>query len=437
MGASKVIDAFVAYQFIKLLSTPWKETEAYKLGIIDEKGKILKKSRQLKTREEKAAYTMIHRLVWNVKRLLDKLPAGQTRIGSFSTALWMLRESTEIQYGSDFHLAYQTFLTYINEYHDYNLEELLEESNTPKTLSRGHYYLKFDVDGPGRGSRAGDKIIIKKDQKADEVFAGRPIFMVKNQRTGEMIFVGYDDLQIGVIKEDFVDYFRSIRGSSHLVGVYKNPSPRDFRDIMNDARTYSGTVRFMGNSKELYAWDGYEHLHDEMRKQLKLSKHALDYYGVFTMKKDGTIDKVDYLFDGHGNAILGKSSYNQYMNESYDIDYIIEPSSRDLRKLSKGKDGFEVRFMGNDKTCIFWKSYDATHDQMQRKAKIDSDFYGSGLLNNSGKLQAIQSITWKPYMGGIHEQSKNEFLKYVRTKSPYLLADNIQFLDFDDDDFYD
>ena len=35
----RAIDLFVTYRFIKLLVTPFKETDAYKLGIIDEKGK--------------------------------------------------------------------------------------------------------------------------------------------------------------------------------------------------------------------------------------------------------------------------------------------------------------------------------------------------------------------------------------------------------------
>ena len=41
------VDYYLAYQFIKKLTTPFKDTEAYKLGIIDEKGKVLKKRSSL------------------------------------------------------------------------------------------------------------------------------------------------------------------------------------------------------------------------------------------------------------------------------------------------------------------------------------------------------------------------------------------------------
>ena len=37
------LDIFVAYKFIKILTTPFKKTDAYKLGIIDDEGKVLKK----------------------------------------------------------------------------------------------------------------------------------------------------------------------------------------------------------------------------------------------------------------------------------------------------------------------------------------------------------------------------------------------------------
>ena len=89
------VDIYVAYKFIKILSTPWKKTDAYKLGIIDDDGKVLIKKKDLETREQKKAYTIFHRLIWNVKRLLDKLPAGKTRVGSFAAALWMLKEYAE------------------------------------------------------------------------------------------------------------------------------------------------------------------------------------------------------------------------------------------------------------------------------------------------------------------------------------------------------
>ena len=89
---SRSADLFYAFRFLKLLVTPWESMEAYKLGIIDKDGKVIKKTRT--TSEEKAAYTVFHRLVFNIKRLLSRLPFGKTKIASWATALFLIKEET-------------------------------------------------------------------------------------------------------------------------------------------------------------------------------------------------------------------------------------------------------------------------------------------------------------------------------------------------------
>ena len=91
---SRTADLFYAYRFIKLLVTPWEKTEAFELGIIDAEGKVVKRTSQLTTTEEKSAYTVFHRLVFNIKRLLNKLPFGQTKLASWATALYLIKEET-------------------------------------------------------------------------------------------------------------------------------------------------------------------------------------------------------------------------------------------------------------------------------------------------------------------------------------------------------
>ena len=74
------LNLFFIYKFLRILTTPWENTDAFKLDIIDGKGKILKKKSKLKTIEEKEAYTMMHRLVWKLKRLMEKVPFGKSRL---------------------------------------------------------------------------------------------------------------------------------------------------------------------------------------------------------------------------------------------------------------------------------------------------------------------------------------------------------------------
>ena len=83
---------YFVYQFLKKLVTPFEKTEAFKLGIIDKDGKILKKRRDLETKEEKAAYNLSDTLVWNLKKIMGKIPFGKSKLASYAAALWLIKE---------------------------------------------------------------------------------------------------------------------------------------------------------------------------------------------------------------------------------------------------------------------------------------------------------------------------------------------------------
>ena len=83
---------YFVYQFLKKLVTPFEKTEAFKLGIIDKKGKILKRRRDLETSDEKSAYNLSDTLVWNLKKILGKVPGGSSKIASYAAALWLIKE---------------------------------------------------------------------------------------------------------------------------------------------------------------------------------------------------------------------------------------------------------------------------------------------------------------------------------------------------------
>ena len=85
------VELFITYKFIKLLVTPWKKTEAYDEGVIDDKGKLLVKG-SAQSSAQKKTYTPFHRLVFNIKRLMEKVPFGRTRIASYAAALYLLKE---------------------------------------------------------------------------------------------------------------------------------------------------------------------------------------------------------------------------------------------------------------------------------------------------------------------------------------------------------
>ena len=88
-------DTVYAARFLRLLTMPWNKTGAFKQGIVDANGKKLKEP---ETSQEKAAYTVFHRLAFNLKRLINKLPGGKGNIASYASALYLLHEETGMEY---------------------------------------------------------------------------------------------------------------------------------------------------------------------------------------------------------------------------------------------------------------------------------------------------------------------------------------------------
>ena len=97
----RVIDALIAYRLVKLLVTPFKKTKAYQLGIIDEKGKVLIKAKDIKKlpynkrAEAKKAYTLLIRFVFNLKRLLAKIGIRGPLGSAAAAAIAFFREEKD------------------------------------------------------------------------------------------------------------------------------------------------------------------------------------------------------------------------------------------------------------------------------------------------------------------------------------------------------
>lgn len=88
---SRATDTFYTFRFLRLLTTPWEKTGAYKAGLISNTGKVIRKP---ETSDEKSVYNYFHRLVFNIKRMLNNLPLGKTTIASYLAALFLLKEHT-------------------------------------------------------------------------------------------------------------------------------------------------------------------------------------------------------------------------------------------------------------------------------------------------------------------------------------------------------
>lgn len=92
---SRFVDAIIVYRILRKLATPFEETDAYKLGIIDAHGNVLRKFNSLTDDKEKDAYTLLDRLVWRIKRIIERVPFEKRKVASFAAALALVKESLE------------------------------------------------------------------------------------------------------------------------------------------------------------------------------------------------------------------------------------------------------------------------------------------------------------------------------------------------------
>ena len=137
---SRAIDLIITYRVVKLLVTPFEKQPAFKAGIIDADGKVLRKFKTVKGSERKH-YTMLHRFVFNLKRILKKVGLG-SRLGSFGVALALLvkEDKTMLQHKD---LIESTVITYLKEQNLYDM--LLNEVREIPEIEQEPYMTCFGM----------------------------------------------------------------------------------------------------------------------------------------------------------------------------------------------------------------------------------------------------------------------------------------------------
>ena len=191
----RAIDSLIVFRFLKLLVTPFKDTKAYELGIIDERGKNLRKARKLNTEEERESYTILHRLVFNIKKLIEKVPGGKTKLGSYAAALFLIKEHTKDKI-EDWDMLEKEFYKYIKD----NVEpyDLDEEIQFTDKLTKGKYKLMNDIytdKDTEASAKIGDIVVAYKDTPPYDQVMGVDIFPVIHEKSQEEIYVTIEDLE--------------------------------------------------------------------------------------------------------------------------------------------------------------------------------------------------------------------------------------------------
>ena len=205
----RAIDLFVTYRFIKLLVTPFEKTDAYKLGIIDKSGNRIippkpkigvwnKKPKPLSTIEEKNAYTILHKLVFNIKKLFAKVPGLRTKLGTYAAALFLLKDTFK-ESVDDPDVFEKEFMKYLKE-QGFEIDDSISEEvvGFGEVLPKGEYVLKQDIlnkEEEELTARKGDVVNAYEDVPPVDTILGVEIFPVVHKKSGSVIYVGLEDLK--------------------------------------------------------------------------------------------------------------------------------------------------------------------------------------------------------------------------------------------------
>ena len=202
----RAIDLFVTYRFLRLLTTPFEKTDAFKLGIIDKNGNRIKKPKstqpavELATSELKNAYTILHKLVFNIKKIFAKVPGLRTKVGTYAAALFLLKDTFK-EHIEDPDMFEKEFIKFLKENNVELDTEISEEViGFGEVLPKGEYVLKSDIlnkEEEELTAKKGDKVVAYDDEPPIDTVLGVEIFPVVHVKTQEKIYVSLEDIKDG------------------------------------------------------------------------------------------------------------------------------------------------------------------------------------------------------------------------------------------------
>ena len=202
----RAIDLFVTYRFLRLLTTPFEKTDAFKLGIIDKDGnrvklpKSTKPAVELATSELKNAYTILHKLVFNIKKIFAKVPGLRTKVGTYAAALFLLKDTFK-EHIEDPDMFEKEFIKFLKENNVELDTEISEEViGFGEVLPKGEYVLKSDIlnkEEEELTAKKGDKVVAYDDEPPIDTVLGVEIFPVVHVKTQEKIYVSLEDIKDG------------------------------------------------------------------------------------------------------------------------------------------------------------------------------------------------------------------------------------------------
>ena len=184
----KLVNTLIVFRIIKMLTTPWEKTDAYKLGLITKDGK--RTDVDLTTTEQQGAMNLLTKLVFNLKRVIEKVPFGKSKFASYAVAIALLKEHTDMTADQAEELCEKVY-SHGKEMGVIDPVQELTESEAVMTLTKGRAY----------------NLRRQLHEQNDTVYPQKAQVLVLAEHSivfGVHLYVGQIDLQRVLVTEDDV-----------------------------------------------------------------------------------------------------------------------------------------------------------------------------------------------------------------------------------------
>ena len=242
---ASIVDLYLVYRILRKLTQPFTDWEAYKLGVIDDKGVILKGPSDRNTMAERDSFSKFDLMILKMKNLLAKVPGGRSTFATYTAALLLIKEEhtlTDDNLQERFELYLKqninplTEETIANNIGDGNIEHQEKNLGTKKKklLRRKKFGVNevFVVDSDTyMNSRFGKKKYVRfemyvgNDEVGEEIrqfgreFPNKPIIL-EDENTGARLCLRYGKSGMFTESFDLVEvYMTETVSKSDLDGV--------------------------------------------------------------------------------------------------------------------------------------------------------------------------------------------------------------------------
>ena len=152
----------------------------------------------LNTTERQSAYTILHKLVFNIKKIFEKVPGLRTKVGTYAAALFLLKDTFK-ESVDDQHMFEKEFMKYLKE-NNIEFDESISEEviGFGEVLPKGDYVLINDIlnkEEEELSAKKGDKVRAYEDESPVDTILGVEIFPVIHIKSQEKIYVSLEDIK--------------------------------------------------------------------------------------------------------------------------------------------------------------------------------------------------------------------------------------------------